>query len=124
MATESTKSIAARLHLKPGHSVRLIRAPEQSILGPLPSGVQLLKSGAADVAVFFAHDQSDLEAHLPEAMKAANDSLWIAYPKIASGKADLSRQVVHDAFRLAGWKPVAQISIDDTWSAIRGRNQS
>jgi hypothetical protein len=101
-----------------------MRAPEQGILGPLPSGVQLVKSGAADVVVFFAHDQSDLKTHLPEAMKAAKDSLWIAYPKIASGKADLSRQVVHDGFRLAGWSPVAQISIDDTWSAIRGRAKS
>lgn len=80
-----------------------------------------MSSGSADLAIFFAHDQHELKTHLLESLKASTNNLWIAYPKLASGKSDLSRQVVHDAFRTSGWKSVAQISIDDTWSAIRGK---
>ena len=73
--------------------------------------------------MLFAASQTELDRYLPEAIKAtqSDGALWVAYPKIASGKSDLSRQVVHDAIRLAGWKPVAQISMDDVWSAIRAR---
>jgi len=122
VGTTSSKSVAARLHIRPGQSIRVVRPPRQTteILGQLPSGASVVKSGGADLAIFFAQDKDELSAHIAEAMKATED-LWIAYPKLASGKSDLSRQVVHDAFRQAGWKPVAQISMDDTWSAIRGR---
>jgi hypothetical protein len=123
MGTASNKSVAERLFIKPGHLVRFINAPTDAkkLLGNLPNGASLVQSGAADVTLFFAGSVRELDAHLNEALKAAQTNLWIAYPKIESAKSDLSRQVVHDAFARSGWKPVAQISVDDTWSAIRGR---
>jgi hypothetical protein len=122
MGTTSNKSVAERLFIKPGHSVRLLHAPtDAELLGHLPNGARLVKSGEADVTVFFAGSTRELDANLNEALKAARQNLWIAYPKIDSSKSDLSRQVVHDAFARSGWKPVSQISVDDTWSAIRGR---
>ena len=77
----------------------------------------------ADRVVLFAANHSELDRLLPEAIAITkpDGALWVAYPKLASGKSDLSRQAVHDATRLAGWTPVAQISMDDVWSAIRAR---
>jgi hypothetical protein len=34
---------------------------------------------------------------------------------------DLSREIISDKLRQAKWKGVAQIAIDDVWSAIRAR---
>jgi hypothetical protein len=127
MTTTSSKSVATRLAIRPGHSVYAVNPPAQypGLLGRLPAGAHLAgkAEAPADRVVLFAANQAQLDRYLPEAMKVTkpDGALWVAYPKIASGKSDLSRQVVHDATRLAGWKPVAQISMDDVWSAIRAR---
>lgn len=47
--------------------------------------------------------------------------LWVSYPKVTAGGHDLSRQVVHNDLTTSGWKPVAQIAVDEVWSAIRAR---
>lgn len=127
MTTTSSKSVATRLAIRPGQSLYAVNPPAKylELLGRLPSGVNLArkKETPADRVLLFAANQAELDRFLPEAMAATkpDGALWVAYPKIASGKSDLSRQVVHDATRLAGWKPVAQISVDDVWSAIRAR---
>lgn len=127
MGTTSNKSVVTRLAVKPGQSLYAVNPPAEypNLLGRVPAGVNLAKKkdGPVDRVLLFAANQSELDRLLPQAMEATkpDGALWVAYPKIASGKSDLSRQVVHDAFRLGGWKPVAQISIDDVWSAIRAR---
>lgn len=124
----SDKSLATRLAIKPGQTVHLMRAPPQfsKALGRLPAGAQIVEKKAADRVIVFAGTAEELDEILPDAMAAtqSDGALWVAYPKIASGKSDLSRQAVHDKMRLAGWKPVAQIAVDDVWSAIRGRPAS
>jgi hypothetical protein len=48
--------------------------------------------------------------------------LWICYPKrSAKTPSDLSRDAVREAMRGHGWHAVSQVSIDDTWSALRFR---
>jgi hypothetical protein len=128
------KSIAARLQLKPGQRLRLINAPPnyREQIGPLPPGARLAAPGAetggeepqpqADVVQAFFSSQSQLVAELPAVLaEAAQAVLWICYPSDPGGGAQLSRQAVHNAIRLNGWRPVAQIHIDQTWSAIRAR---
>ena len=47
---------------------------------------------------------------------------WICYPKGGGKiKSDIKRDMAWEVFALAGLRPVAQIAIDDTWSALRGR---
>jgi hypothetical protein len=48
---------------------------------------------------------------------------WACYPK-GKGKIkyDLNRDSVWPALALAGLCPVSQIAIDETWSALRGRD--
>jgi len=47
---------------------------------------------------------------------------WICYPK-GGGKirSDLKRDNIWNAFSIVNLRPVTQVAIDDTWSAMRGR---
>jgi hypothetical protein len=127
MPTASSKSVATRLALRPGHTLHLINQPARylKILGPLPPGARVAECEdlPADRVQVFVSSKVDLDQMLPVALNATKPTgaLWVSYPTIASGKSDLSRQIVHDAIRLQGWKPVAQISVDRVWSAIRAR---
>jgi hypothetical protein len=72
----------------------------------------------------FVRSKSEVAARASEAMQAAGPSgiLWMTYPKMSSvGDADIDRDAGWDPLRAAGWRPVAQISIDETWSALRFR---
>jgi hypothetical protein len=124
----SDKTLATRLQLKPGHRLRLVTAPEgyPDRFGPLPTGARLVEADEqADVILAFFATQNQLTADLPATLAGAEDAvLWICYPKTDSKVSDLSRQAVHNAIRLNGWKPVAQVNVDDTWSAIRARPAS
>lgn len=121
----SDKTLAARLQIKPGHRVRLVHPPEgyAATLGALPTGARFVESAdQADVVQLFFSSQRQLTSELPGLLAEAGQAvLWACYPKMDAGVADLSRQAVHNAFRLNGWKPVAQVNVDDTWSAIRAR---
>jgi hypothetical protein len=135
MATMSTKSVATRLAIQPGHSIHVVNGPadHKQLLGQLPAGARLVDARGlpADRVVLFTSTRSELDKLLPKAIGATapDGALWVAYPKqgpkLKSKQSDLSRQVVHDEIRLAGWKPVSQISVDDdVWSAIRARPAS
>ena len=48
------------------------------------------------------------------------EHLWIAYPK--GGRADINRDSLYPIVAEAtGMRPVTQVSLDDTWSALRFR---
>lgn len=127
----SEKAIATRMFVKPGDAVLAVDAPDDyaGLLGQLPSAARVVGSVAelggqpADVVHVFANTRARLADVLPQAMKAVRENgiLWVSYPKVTVGGHDLSRQAVHNDLHTLGWKPVAQIAIDDTWSAIRAR---
>jgi hypothetical protein len=127
MGTVSRKSVATRLAIQPGHTVFLLNAPAEharALQRELPASARIVRrTAAADRVVAFASSRKELDTLLPKALEATapGGAVWIAYPKLEAGKSDLSRQIVHDAMRLSGWKPVAQISVDEVWSAIRAR---
>ena len=121
-------SLPAKLRIKAGHRVRLVAAPDGAIalLRPLPEDVSLTARGAGpfDVVVFFAKDRAALDRGIPGAIAVTKPGgvLWVAYPKKGSPlEADLSRDAVWRALKPTGWAPVAQVAIDDTWSALRFR---
>ncbi len=122
----SDKTLAARLQVKPGRRLRLIDPPEgyPDAIGALPTGARFVDAGEpADVVQAFFSSQDRLAAGLPATLAAVGPEtvLWICYPKTEARVSDLSRQAVHNAIRLNGWKPVAQVNVDETWSAIRAR---
>lgn len=116
------------LQMQPGQHLLIMNAPEDYLyrLEPLPEGVDFdpNEEGRYDFVHIFAADPGDLSHYWPLAamMLARDATLWISYPKEASQlAAGLTRETGWELVKAAGYDRVAQVSIDDTWSAFRFR---
>ncbi len=106
----------------------IINAPEGyvELLGELPDGCELSETagGKFDFVQMFAKDNAELDLYRSSAMEAVtfDGIFWLCYPKKSSKvKSDLSRDIVWKLMQGTGLRPVTQISIDQTWSALRFR---
>jgi hypothetical protein len=106
----------------------MLNAPEGYLqaLGELPAGVTLATQadGAYDFVQLFVNDRAELERFGPTAFQAAkyDGMLWICYPKQTGKiKSDINRDSLWELTKPSGFRPVTQIAIDDTWSALRFR---
>jgi len=117
-----------RMQLKPGHTVLVVNAPPDytALLDPLPEGAWLVTDrdlGDVDALHLFVRDQAEVAQHglMAVAAAEAGATVWIAYPKTSSGlPTDLTRDRGWDVV-LDRIDRVSQISIDETWSALRWR---
>jgi hypothetical protein len=121
-------ALIKKLQLKPGLRALFLNAPEGYVaaLGPLPDGVTLVDGppGKLDFVQLFVRDSVELATHAPAALAAIKPDgvLWIAYPKqSARVKTDLTRDRGWEPITAGGLRPVTQIAIDETWSALRWR---
>lgn len=83
------------------------------------------KSGKYGFVQVFASSQAEMETLIKSVAKAGKHDcmFWACYPKgKVKLKYDLNRDSVWPALALAGLRPVSQIAIDETWSALRGRD--
>jgi hypothetical protein len=115
--------VARKLQLRSGTTVALLGVPGDVDL-TLPDDVATTREAAdADAVIAFVHTSSDLDGAAAAAVAAARaDRLaWIAYPKGGHLGTDLNRDRLADAARERGAQPVRQVSIDETWSALRFR---
>jgi hypothetical protein len=116
------KSVLEKLGLKPGMTGWAYNRPETlAEIVPLPS---VPPADVPDFTIAFV----SAVAHVTPAFKAAlptyhrGKALWFAYPKkTGSIRTDMSRDAGWDPLAAADLLPVTQISIDDTWSALRFR---
>jgi hypothetical protein len=122
------RTLAQKLGIKPGAHLLLLNAPADyaTRLEPVPEGATLhtQPSGTYDFVQLFVRSRADLAEHLAIALQALKPGglLWFAYPKKSSGvKTDITRDVGWDIVTQAGLKGVAQVAIDETWSALRFR---
>jgi hypothetical protein len=114
---------AAKLLIKPGAAVWISSTAHARLIEPLPDGASWTDAIAdASVVLLFADSERALRGLLDFHADAltAPAYVWIAYPK--GGRADINRDnlwpMVADA---AGMRPITQVSLDDTWSALRFR---
>ena len=126
-----TASLGDRLRLKPEMRVLLWRAPGgfSALLAPLPDGLVLetAPDGQYDAVIVCVASIAEAEQHSVAAAQAVkpNGIFWTCYPKKAGAiRTDITRDQGWSALMAAGWGPVAQISVDDTWSALRWRPES
>lgn len=125
-ADYSGTPLPKKLGVKAGSRFVVVRPPADfaATLGELPEGVVLGKrlGGAIDVVVLFCRVQAELHADFAKAAACLADggSLWIAWPKQASGVAtDLGDAVVR-AYGLAqGLVDTKVCAIDAMWSGLR-----
>ena len=114
--------------MQAGQRALIMNAPDGYVaaLEPLPEGIEVLDcpDGRFDFVQLFVKSILELEELGPVALKTVtyDGLLWISYPKQRSKvDTDISRDTGWDVISQAGLRPVAQISIDDTWSALRFR---
>lgn len=75
----------------------------------------------ADVAVLFTRDRQDVDTVMTEHLEALATmrAVWIVYAK--GNKTDMNRDTLWTQLEGYGWRAVAQVSYDATFSALRVR---
>jgi hypothetical protein len=122
----STKPIAEKLFIKENYTVLLVNEPEgyKVKLGKLPKNVSLVtkSSDQVDLIQVFVSSKSELESQLRELKPLLRPQglLWVTYPKGTSMvKVDINRDVIREYVEAIGFRAVAQVAIDEKWSALR-----
>lgn len=110
-------TLAAKLNLKPGQKVQLVNAPKGVKLD-----LETAKAGGEALLVF-VKSKAEVEKHAAALIEAAQaDKLaWIAYPKAGQLGTDLNRDLLWKQLDGNGIRPVRNVAIDGTWSALRFR---
>ena len=117
-----------KLGIRQGHKVLILNAPEgyMQSLRLLPENTEVTTSaeGTFDFVQSFVYNKADADSHAATAIRALKPGgvLWFSYPKKSSKvETDITRDVGWEAVRSMGLRPVSQVAIDDTWSALRFR---
>ena len=126
--------LAKKLRLAADHRVVVLNAPEGYIrqLSPGPADIktELHQDQAYDAVLLFVKDVDELRRLGPTAIRATrpNGLLWITYPKGGKtrGATDLpatpwwvQRDVLGEITSETGYKPVAFVAVDESWTALR-----
>jgi hypothetical protein len=116
--------LVAKLGIKSGARAQFLNAPSDfsRTLGDLPDEVSQVSRGEIDFAIVFVKKARELPkkfAALRDRL-ASNGTLWVSWPKKASGvPSDLSENVVREIGLEAGLVDVKVCAIDATWSGLK-----
>jgi len=120
--------LSQKLQLKPGQQLHVLNAPPGmlSVLAENMPGIEATPGAGepSDAVLLFVHNLAETAHLVPQAIAAVEpDALfWVAYPKGSSGvPPDLNRDRLWKAVTPTGWRPVRQVALDETWSAMRFR---
>ena len=120
------KTLAERMHLRSGERLLLANAPggyEATLAAPSDVEVSTEAAGTFDVIHLFVSTRAALEADTPglKALLNPDGKIWIAYPKGTSKRlsADINRDDIRGYALTVGLQTVAQVAVDDDWSALR-----
>ena len=126
MAGYSGTPLPKKLCIKEGARVALIGAPPDfaSVLGALPAGAGFVPPSrkGLDVVLLFARSRAELVRRFAglAARIAPDGSLWVAWPKRASGvETDLAEPYVRRHGLDAGLVDVKVCAVDEVWSGLR-----
>jgi hypothetical protein len=113
-------ALAAKLQMRPEHSLALVNAPPGFDGGDLADHPEAPDARADLVLVFVSHGE-ELDGRTGTlASAAARGALtWIAYPKAGKLGTDLNRDRVRVRVAEHGLDTVRQVALDDVWSALR-----
>ena len=105
-----------------------IRDGMQGQVSGVPAGVDLedvpTQGQGEDFVIVFVQSVADLEQLAAKVVASVREDglVWICYPKKSSRiKTDITRDHGWQVLRNLGYRPVRQVAIDSTWSALRFR---
>lgn len=117
------KTLAQKMCVREGYKIGVVGAPKGYDLGKLPKDITSSSklTGKLDWIQYFAIKQAKLEKDVTRLEKALKDEglLWIAYPNAKQLDTDLNRDIRAKYAKTVDLRPVAQISSDNVWSALR-----
>jgi len=126
VAGYSSRSLVEKLGIKPRTRIAIINPPRgfRATLGKLPPGVTVAAQprGVLPFIHFFVVSRDVLESRLPALLRALEPagSLWISWPKKASGVAtDITEDVVRAVALPTGLVDVKVAAVDDVWSGLK-----
>ncbi|MEM7342285.1 MAG: DUF3052 domain-containing protein [Actinomycetota bacterium] len=126
MTGYSGTPLVKKLGIKAGHRVGVLGDPGhfEELLRPLPDGAHVVRNPrrGCEVVVAFAPNRSQFVARLDRTVghMPADGSLWIAWPKRASGvPTDMTENVVREEAFPRHLVDVKVCAIDDTWSGLK-----
>ncbi|MFD4651743.1 hypothetical protein [Streptomyces sp. NPDC058441] len=117
-----TKTVAQKLLIKPGTTVWATPEEHLPLIGALPVDVDVADVlSTATTGLMFATDESALHRLLDEHRDGLSGpvNFWVVYPK--GNKADINWDSLRRILAEYGMRPIAQIAVDETWSALRFR---
>ncbi|MGH7521309.1 MAG: DUF3052 domain-containing protein [Gemmatimonadales bacterium] len=126
MAGYSNRPLAAKLGIKPNTRIAILNPPRgfRATLGKLPPGVTVTAqaSGVHPFIHFFTVDRAMLEKQLPALLRALapDGTLWVSWPKKASGvPTDITEDVIRAVALPTGLVDVKVAAVDDVWSGLK-----
>ena len=118
----SPKSVAEKLLVKPNTTVWSSDPKRLALVEPRPKGARVVKRlDQAATAIVFADDAASLRRVLSKQGDRLTGAsvLWVACPK--GNKADINRDTLWPIVADHGMRPIGQVAVDETWSALRFR---
>jgi hypothetical protein len=122
----SKRSLGEKLGIKPEMNVVALGAPPnyEALIAPLPDGtcVRTRLTPGARFIHQFARRRAELETTFPRLAKALADdgTLWISWPKQASGvETDLTEDVLREVGLPLGLVDVKVCAVDEIWSGLK-----
>jgi len=110
-------SLAKKLNVKDGITVRVVGKPEGVDLGDVSTATAADAYGThgAQGVLVFARTLADVEATCDPAVEAAREDrlAWIAYPKAGQLGTDLNRDILWQHLHPRGIQGVRQVALDD-----------
>jgi hypothetical protein len=129
VAGYSGTPLVQKLGIKPGHRMALVNAPDDfaKTLKELPDGVVLdwrfpSAKRPPDGVVWFVSRRADLVRRLPvlRSRIAPASSLWVCWPKKASGvQTDMTEDAIRAVALPLGLVDNKVCAVDTTWSGLR-----
>lgn len=113
-----------KLEIKSNTRVATVGAPPEfsEVLGELPAGAKLQRGllGPRDLTIWFITSRQQLEGDFSRVAPLKGEgSLWIAWPKKASGrKTDLTEDVLREVILPHGLVDRKVCAIDATWAGL------
>jgi hypothetical protein len=120
-----SRPLANKLYIREGYRIAILNPPVgySQLLGELPENVTVANSleGEFDVIQFFVTKRKKLEEELSGLSNTLRSRglVWVTYPKGNQLDADINRDSIVAYAKTIGLKAVAQVSVDDSWSALR-----
>src|SRR5689334_20276959 len=125
MTGYSGKPLAAKLGIRPGHTVLVDNAPDGFAIEGLPAGTALAgRAGRTSypVVLMFCPDRARLRKRLPVLLERTETAgmIWVAWPKRSSGvPTDLDENGIRELALPLGVVDVKVCAIDGIWSGLK-----